>query len=399
MFENIIGQGSVVKTLSRQFRGGEIPRSLLFYGDAYTGKLTAALELARALSCEARTAEWNCPCQSCGLHRVLLHQGTVMLGPRYFLPDLSAAAGTLRRHAKPFARYLYLRAVRKLTRRLDPFLWEGSEQKLRKIGDALSFLEENLDTLHPDRELPEKNKLDEIFDENLKYAEKIIESGLLDSVSIDHIRRVSYWAHTTSVGQGKIIILENADRLSENARNAFLKILEEPPERVYFILLTTNRQGVIDTILSRVRPCYFPPRNPEESALVVEKIFRDNPAPADSLARYFGAWENVDTNELDKLVHAYMELLLRENHPLHASAELDTIITLISQKKMASRFLEKLTDKLRLDLHGRGANAIPLFAHDAYMDIIGKCGRRIELYHQNAGLVLESMYLEMRSLL
>ena len=50
----------------------------------------------------------------------------------------------------------------------------------------------------------------------------------------------------------KVYILKNAQEMNEQAQNAFLKILEEPPLYVYFIILTTSKASMLDTVLSRV---------------------------------------------------------------------------------------------------------------------------------------------------
>ncbi|TFG65175.1 MAG: DNA polymerase III [Spirochaetales bacterium] len=395
MFENILGQPAAVQTLSQNLEAGEVPRSLLFYGEPYTGKLSTALELARVLTCEQGSAAWNCSCASCGLHRVLLHPGTIMMGPRYFMRDITAAGDVLKRHPKPIAQYLYLRAMRKLLRRLDPLLWEGNEQKLKKISDAYSSLEDNLELIHPARSLPEEKKLVKLLDENRNNAEKICASGLLDSVSIDNIRKVTYWAHTTSQGYNKIIILEHADRLLESARNAFLKILEEPPSGVYFILLTTNRQGVIDTILSRVRSLYFMQRTAETSGLVIEKIFRDNPENFKTLAQYFETWEDVNAEELNAIARRWLRLLLHEKDALAADRELENIITQLARKDLSSRFIVKFTEQLRLSLSGE-ADQVPLGTQERWLEIIRRGASRMEVFHQNPQLVFSSMFSEMK---
>ena len=51
--------------------------------------------------------------------------------------------------------------------------------------------------------------------------------------------------------QYKIGIIVAADRMNENAANAFLKTLEEPPPRSVLVLLTTEPQRMLETILSR----------------------------------------------------------------------------------------------------------------------------------------------------
>ncbi len=52
--------------------------------------------------------------------------------------------------------------------------------------------------------------------------------------------------------ESKVYILKNAQDMSEEAQNAFLKILEEPPLFVYFIILTTSKSAMLETVLSRV---------------------------------------------------------------------------------------------------------------------------------------------------
>ncbi len=50
----------------------------------------------------------------------------------------------------------------------------------------------------------------------------------------------------------KIYIISSADSMNENAQNALLKILEEPPENVFFILTCSSADTLLDTIISRV---------------------------------------------------------------------------------------------------------------------------------------------------
>jgi DNA polymerase-3 subunit delta' len=79
------------------------------------------------------------------------------------------------------------------------------------------------------------------------------------SIGIEQIRkmilgRVGYSSHE---GKGLIFILRNAEELSQGAGNALLKTLEEPPQRVNFILLTSRPNRLLDTIRSRTMPVRF----------------------------------------------------------------------------------------------------------------------------------------------
>ncbi|MBE6809575.1 MAG: hypothetical protein E7521_00775 [Ruminococcaceae bacterium] len=49
----------------------------------------------------------------------------------------------------------------------------------------------------------------------------------------------------------RVFILEDAHRMNEQAQNALLKVLEEPPKNVIFILLTPSKTLLLDTIISR----------------------------------------------------------------------------------------------------------------------------------------------------
>jgi DNA polymerase III subunit delta' len=55
----------------------------------------------------------------------------------------------------------------------------------------------------------------------------------------------------------KVAILSAADRLKSEAANAFLKTLEEPPPRSVVVLLTTEPQHIVETILSRCQRLIF----------------------------------------------------------------------------------------------------------------------------------------------
>ncbi len=52
-------------------------------------------------------------------------------------------------------------------------------------------------------------------------------------------------------GQYNIIIISNVEKMGKEANNAFLKLLEEPPERVLFFLTTDNIDALLPTIISR----------------------------------------------------------------------------------------------------------------------------------------------------
>ena len=81
------------------------------------------------------------------------------------------------------------------------------------------------------------------------------------SIGIDLMRTVvDDAARLPTVSNWRVIILENADRLTEPAGNALLKTVEEPPERTIIILCapSTDPEDIMVTLRSRCRHVYIP---------------------------------------------------------------------------------------------------------------------------------------------
>ena len=69
---------------------------------------------------------------------------------------------------------------------------------------------------------------------------------------VDDIRDMKNDAYSQSFGKAKkVYILPNADDMTPQAQNAFLKVLEEPPQDCVFMLLAVNRYNLLSTIRSR----------------------------------------------------------------------------------------------------------------------------------------------------
>lgn len=77
---------------------------------------------------------------------------------------------------------------------------------------------------------------------------------------VDNVRQIIDSSLLLPVmGRKKIYLIDEAHMLSKAAFNALLKILEEPPESVLFILATTDTQKIIDTVKSRCFQLFFRP--------------------------------------------------------------------------------------------------------------------------------------------
>ncbi len=71
-------------------------------------------------------------------------------------------------------------------------------------------------------------------------------------IGVDQIRNLEQTLHLAAPGDScKVGVITEADRMNDNASNAFLKTLEEPPQNTLLLLLTVNPQRLLPTILSR----------------------------------------------------------------------------------------------------------------------------------------------------
>jgi DNA polymerase-3 subunit delta' len=73
-------------------------------------------------------------------------------------------------------------------------------------------------------------------------------------ISIEEVRQlVTTSQYSPSVGRFRVVIIEDADRMTERTSNVLLKALEEPPPRTVWILCAPSEADLIPTIRSRVR--------------------------------------------------------------------------------------------------------------------------------------------------
>jgi len=85
-----------------------------------------------------------------------------------------------------------------------------------------------------------------------------IEMDAASHTGVDNVRQIIEGsALVPLIGRKKIYLIDEAHMLSKAAFNAFLKILEEPPESVFFILATTDEHKIIDTVRSRCFQLFF----------------------------------------------------------------------------------------------------------------------------------------------
>jgi intein/homing endonuclease/replication-associated recombination protein RarA len=104
------------------------------------------------------------------------------------------------------------------------------------------------------------------------YYGGVEEINFSDTRGVDTVRAVIDSTAYASPFNAHVFICDEIHSLTGIAQNAFLKILEEPPEGVVFILLTTDPQKLLPTIINRCCPLTVEKIEPPEIAQYLHKI-------------------------------------------------------------------------------------------------------------------------------
>jgi DNA polymerase-3 subunit delta' len=99
------------------------------------------------------------------------------------------------------------------------------------------------------------------------------------SIKVEEVRELlTRVAWAPSMGSWRVVVMEDADRLTESAANALLKAIEEPGTRTVWLLCAPTLHDVLPTIRSRCRHLQL--RTPSLNAVTDVLINRDKIAPA-----------------------------------------------------------------------------------------------------------------------
>lgn len=114
-----------------------------------------------------------------------------------------------------------------------------------------------------------------------------IQPGDKKSISVENIRQMTKDAYVKPFAAAKkVYIIDQADSMTEQAQNAFLKLLEEPPAYAVFILVAENASMLLQTILSRCMTVRFAPVADQVIAGYIQKKYPEEADRLEFLVRY-----------------------------------------------------------------------------------------------------------------
>ena len=113
---------------------------------------------------------------------------------------------------------------------------------------------------------------------------------LMNVISVNEIRKLGgFFGMTSGAGGWRVAIVDTADDMNDNAANAILKLLEEPPARAMLMLLANTPGRLLPTIRSRCQRIDLKPIETEVVASELARLLPDTkPKEREALARLSG---------------------------------------------------------------------------------------------------------------
>ena len=213
-FSEVIGLERTKEELVGGIAHNRIAHAQLFYGSKGSGKLALAVAYARRLNCQSAEKNDSCNnCPSCLKFSKLIH------------PDLHILFPIIRTSSTD-------------NKTSDDFVGDWREQFLKNPYFSLSkwlidykekFLEKSSD----------KKKEAVIYSHQIKELNRKLTLKIFEA-------------------KYRVVIIWMPEKMNIKAANKFLKLLEEPPNKTILILVSEDRQALIDTISSRLQQTGIP---------------------------------------------------------------------------------------------------------------------------------------------
>ena len=178
-------------------------------------------------------------------------------------------------------------------------------------------------------------------------------------IKIDKIRALQDDVyHTPQCGDIKVILIEPADKMNVAAANALLKILEEPPEFVYFILVVEQQGTLPPTILSRCQQMFFQDMLPDASHYF---LFDSQHFAESSRAALYEKRELIMTALCELVEGKITPCTFASNWGTYELIDLVWLLYVMTAQAIQFKLLESTPTIVKTELLSRFANAYSPF--------------------------------------
>jgi DNA polymerase III subunit delta' len=203
LYNQIIGQTEVKNHLLKMVHESRVPHALLFAGKEGCGNLPAAFAFAQHLFCKQPTSDGACgTCNSCNKVSKLIHPDLHLVFPIIKSKEVTKSDNLIAEFRETFLAKPYL-SLNDWCNEIDA----GNKQPVIAVDEA-----------------------------------------------VDVLKKLSY---TSYEGTYKIMLIWHPEKMNAETANKLLKILEEPPEKTIFIMVSSQPEQLLPTIISRVQKIAF----------------------------------------------------------------------------------------------------------------------------------------------
>lgn len=219
-YEQIVGQQEAKQRLLKMVKEERVPHALLFSGREGCGNLPAALAFAQHLYCQNKQETGPCgTCVSCNKVAKLIHPDLHLVFPIAKSKDVRSSGDLIGEFREAFLQNPYL-----------------------TLGDWFNEISaENKQPLIP---VEEANEI---------------------------LKKLSY---TSYEGSYKMMLIWQPERMNAESANKLLKILEEPPDKTIFVLISNSPEQLLATIISRVQQIPFYAAGEDEIAAALVEQYK-----------------------------------------------------------------------------------------------------------------------------
>lgn len=263
-FKDIVGQEAAKARLIQEVREGRIPHALLICGPEGVGKLPLAVAYARYINCSHPTETDACGvCPSCAKWDKLVH---------------------------PDAHFVF------------PIVKDAKKKK--EVCD--DYIAEWRDIVSDTPYFSLNHWLNEMGAEN---GQALIYAKESDEIT----RKLSL---KSSEGGYKTVIVWLPEKMHEVCANKLLKLLEEPPEKTLFLLVSENPEMILPTILSRTQRFNVMKIAEADIAAALQQKYGLQPADSANVAHlsngnFIKALDTIHLNEENTLFFELFVSLMR----------------------------------------------------------------------------------------
>ena len=180
-------------------------------------------------------------------------------------------------------------------------------------------------------------------------------------ITVDQIRDLQKDAHIRpNEGERKVYLLEQADRMRDEAQNAMLKLLEEGPKYAVFFLMAENAGGLLQTVRSRCEELTMAPVPLNQCSRWLEEKFPHK--SQDALRAAALNCQGILGRAVEELEGAGESARIRRETAdklalvMEKGSELELFETAMILEKVSKEELPKLLDELENSLVSRMGN-------------------------------------------